>query len=92
MTKIYKYELKLGDNIVTAPDGDILCAQIQDDKIVVWIHFDEECETKLIKMHFSVVGTGHPIVKLRSSRIKYISTVQQGEFVWHVFYSYGNSC
>ena len=80
---IYKYPLEegIGSQQVELPAGArILCAQMQGPSLFLWaivnpVHPFEH-------RNFFVVGTGQPFPEGTAS---YISTVQQGPFVWHVF-------
>lgn len=84
MKTIWKYPLQVTDlQTLEIPQGaQILSAQIQSGQLTLWALVDTSnpCE----KVKIEVVGTGNPIDDSFSDR-KYISTVQMGPFVWHVF-------
>ena len=81
MTKIYKYEIAITDcQTIQLPVGaTILCAQMQDSHLCLWADVDtlKETEDRVILVY----GTGH---ETRDIPQRYISTVQDREFVWHV--------
>lgn len=80
---IYKYELMVGDTVtVDMPKGAevIKVANIGGaSTIFMWAIVDpsEKREQRI----FHVRGTGHPLGKVG----RYVGTVFQGPFVWHVF-------
>ena len=84
MSVIHKINLKLVDNqIKTLPLGfKILSCQIQHGDIALWYMWDGETNKKQ-KVHIVIVGTGN---ECDLDGYTYISTFQQGVFVWHVFY------
>jgi hypothetical protein len=82
MKTIWNYPLEVTDlQTLKIPQGaQILSAQIQSGQLMLWALVDTSnpCE----KVKIEVVGTGNPIA---DACRKYISTVQMGPFVWHVF-------
>ena len=81
MKSIYKYEIGMG-RFLDVPDMWVpLTAQIQRGVLCLWAKVDTDnvCVTKKVV----VCRTGHDIGF--SDRMKYIGTVQDGEFVWHVY-------
>ncbi|MEO5991405.1 MAG: hypothetical protein ABIP68_07180 [Ferruginibacter sp.] len=79
---IFKYQIKtIGSQIIQMPKGAIiLSCQQQNSFISMWAIVDENGE--LEDRHFEVIGTGNEItLKPR----EYISTVQMGLYVWHIF-------
>jgi hypothetical protein len=79
--KIFKYQLHLvNDQSIKMPVGtDILVAQVQDGVICLWAVVDEDAHNEIRKIY--IVGTGHDV----PLECQYISTVQLGHFVWHIF-------
>jgi|WetSurMetagenome_2_1015567.scaffolds.fasta_scaffold144668_5 hypothetical protein len=79
--KIYKYSLELAlSPIVTMPKGaEVLSVGVQHDIIVLWAKVDPMAANRWYQ--FYVVGTGYDA----PDNAKYIGTVQQGPFVWHIF-------
>lgn len=82
MITIYKYTLLLRDEqSVRLPVGaKVLTAQQQGIDICIWAEVDPKARLAVRK--FWIVGTGHPVP---SSGACYLSTVQMGAFVWHVY-------
>lgn len=84
---IYKYELNLGITTIYVPKGyEVLTAQMQDDRLQVWIKIDSDVNPDQ-ELLFEVIGTGHQLA-VYSTPMKYVSTVQEtnGLYVWHIFY------
>lgn len=64
------------------PEGaEILTAQYQANRATIWAIVDPEAKKEL--RTFLVVGTGHLLPP--SKVIRYIGTLQQLVFVWHIF-------
>jgi hypothetical protein len=75
---IYKYEV---DTIVVMPDkAEILTVQLQNGSPWIWALVDTSEE--LVERNFNIVGTGW---ELEEFNHKYITTFQNGSYVWHVF-------
>lgn len=58
-----------------------LTAQLQSDQICLWTEvwtFDQPAKEFTI----AIVGTGRDL----PPGFTYVSTVQQGDFVWHIYY------
>jgi len=90
MKNIYKYELPLGlSPIIEMPyDAEILSIQSQDGKIQIWAIVDDK--DMLVGRQFHILGTGNGFPQevgyaIAGNAFKHHATVQQGEFVWHVF-------
>lgn len=80
---IWKYELQLTSEpqTVQMPHiGEVISVQNQNNQICFWALVDSE--RKLVPRRFLVVGTGQ---EFDEGYTKFISTVQIGPFVWHVF-------
>lgn len=83
MRTIYKYPLQITDEqIVNIPgDPEILCAQMQIGTLYVWAEIESNADPRPITIR--IVKTGDPIDKQES--LKYISSVEEGLSVFHVF-------
>lgn len=85
MTTIWKFPLARVDRqSVNVPRGArFLSAGVQAGQIVAWAlvnpHAPDEVWTVL------VIGTGNPIPPDSLTGMAYLTTVQDGPFVWHVF-------
>jgi len=83
MKTIYKYTLVLGSTNLKMPIGaKILTAQKQDGQLRLWALIDTETEQPMETRHFMVYGTGDVLPKNPGT---YLSTLQDGSYVWHVF-------
>ena len=83
MKSIWKFKLELScEQDVQLPTGaKVLTAQYQNGSLFIWAVVDPmEVETGYRR--FLIFGTGH---EMSDVAMRYISTVQQGAFVWHVF-------
>jgi hypothetical protein len=85
MRTIYKYPLPLDDvSVVVMPEGaKVLTAQVQGNGIFIWAIV--ETENTAHRYEFEIIGTGHPFPGSQIKAQKYIATVQQNGFVWHIF-------
>lgn len=86
METIYKYPLDITDEqtVMMPCTHKILSAQIQKGSLYVWAWVDTNSTEMSVK--FAVVGTGNPIpFHIDPDKCKFISTVQDGSFVWHIF-------
>lgn len=84
--RIFKYQLDLTDiqTIQIQRPIKILSAQIQSGRICVWALVDEE--SKFTRgVEFIIIGTGNPIESDLLDGFKYLSTIQDESFVWHIF-------
>lgn len=97
--KIYKYALKFeyqnsalgklavwdNEQTLDLPVGaNPLSAQFQNGALCLWAEVNEN-ETETEKIHFEIVGTGHP---LSDSIKRHLGTVQDGNLVFHIFEVY----
>lgn len=83
MKIIWKFPIELTDEQrIEIPAGSkILSAQVQNGQICIWaIVDDSEVETEYRPV--AIVGTGN---KLWCFDWEFVGTVQQGDFVWHIF-------
>ncbi len=82
MRTIYKYPLRTLDaQAIAMPEtAKILTVQMQNGVPTLWAEVEttHNCRPRW----FAIVGTGNP---MPGGGTKYIATVQQGPFVWHVF-------
>jgi len=83
MKVIHKFPLKLTDSqqIKMPERAEILSVQMQGGVPCIWaqVDTDYDLETRL----FYIYGTGHRMDDF--AVMKFIGTVQEGQFVWHVF-------
>lgn len=82
MKVIWKYPLALVDHmqVVIMPTGaEVLSVAIQHGVPTLWAQVDTK---PICTRLFVVVGTGH---RLPEVPLKFIGTVIDGRFVWHVF-------
>jgi len=76
MKTIYKYRV---DNVVMVPrNAKILHLDYQAGDLCVWVAIDTK--EVPIPYRFNIAGTGHAVPEG-----KFIGTVQQPPFVWHVY-------
>ena len=82
MLKIYKYELAIsrGQNFRLPVDAKVLTAQMQHGALCIWVQLDDRGVCDQLRI-FDVYGTGHDMM----ADSRYIATVQDGSFVWHVY-------
>lgn len=82
MNAIWKFTLEVADrqNLQMPEGAKILTAQLQGNYLNVWA----QCDPLALKQRreIEVFGTGHPMDEAQRS---YISTVQIGPIVFHVF-------
>ncbi len=82
--RIYKYPLQLGETILKLPFGaQVLTAQDQGGTITIWALVNTE-DIQPETRKFTVVGTGHTLPD-SADVSNWIATLQQGQYVWHVF-------
>lgn len=85
--KIWKFELKKDrTQLVKMPEkSEIMDIQMQNGKLVMWAMVDPESEN--IEVKINMYGTGW---ETNDNAIKdeYLATVQDGDFVWHLFMNY----
>lgn len=82
---IYKYVLEITDDQVISIPGplELLSIQLQGGRLCLWA---KVCvEAPLEKVPIRIVGTGHSFDDCLDGW-QFLSTVQQGIYVWHVFY------
>lgn len=87
MRTIYKYPLQLTESQVLSLPSSAkpLSVQLQGDQLCLWADVPPSGRFVVEKeVVISVVGTGHPIPP---GAVNYLGTVQQGNFVWHIYAS-----
>lgn len=83
---VYKYEFPVGDTCyVTMPIGaKVISVGVQRERhICLWAVVNPEAETETRIFH--VRGTGHPLRLAANNGSRFIGTVFDGPFVWHIF-------
>ena len=85
MQAIHKIVLEITDSQTFTIDNffQVISCQIQNDKLCVWYIVDDHNGRDQV-LSFQVIGTGNPF-EIGNS---YLATVQQNQFVWHVFYNF----
>ena len=82
MSTIWKFELEITVQNITIPTGaEILSVANQHGTICLWA-FVEPNNPKIERV-IEVVGTGWMLEPMKKR--KFIGTVLDGSFVWHVF-------
>lgn len=83
MRTIYKYKVNLSAKPIYIPQGATLCfvgLSPDDQSVAMWFDIPD-IDAPSDARRFVILGTGHPV----SSSEKYIGSVIDGTFVWHVF-------
>jgi hypothetical protein len=86
MTTIYKYPLSITDEqTVQLPRGAVvLTVMLQQARLCLWAEVDPQAITE--RRTILIFGTGHAIPSRESiGALAYLSSVIDGQFVWHVF-------
>jgi hypothetical protein len=85
MKTIWKFNLTLTDlQYIEMPKAaEVLTIQWQNEQACLWalVNPNAEKETRYFEIH----STGNPILESDNRERKYIGTIQQLLFVWHVF-------
>lgn len=88
MIKIYKYPLFVNESQVIKLQRRhrVLSVGLQDNQIYLWSAV--ETDDALVDLEVYIYGTGHTVTGSPTTKniqdLKFIGTVQQGPFVWHV--------
>lgn len=85
MVKIYKYQI--GPNqksVIMDRFVGILKVDWQGDELCVWCMVSDIMKQTKIKFH--IIPTGYEFDF--KADMKYLDTIQNGEYVWHIFYEY----
>ena len=84
MKTVFKYELA---SEIEMPEGaEILSLHSQRDMAYIWALVNPEA--RMIKRHFLILGTGHPVPQdgeLRKEKFVGTILVQHGSLVFHVW-------
>lgn len=80
MKTVHKYSIFNGFTSLPL-NAEVLTAGIQDGAFFIWAKVDTDQKTTENR-EFYCAGTGWDITRLN---LKYISTVFEDRFVWHVF-------
>lgn len=86
MKEIWKHYFEETDTTILnlVPGAKILSIQIQNNRLCLWEQHDAQTKQRsnLEKRTIRVIGTGQPH---DSSNLEYITSVQHGIYVWHIF-------
>jgi len=87
MKTIWKFPLELTDrqSVGMLAGAEILSVQIQGATVCLWAIVEPSGQRE--ERVFEIIGTGQTVWPTEPDRQvrKYIGTVQQGPWVWHVF-------
>lgn len=85
MKTVYKYRIGVKDVVtISLPkEAEILSIQMQSNELYLWALVDTE--NALEDRYIEVFGTGQGIYSDVGIERKYITTVQQSSYVWHIF-------
>jgi len=61
---------------------EILTVQFQGNQLCMWYKFNDTVIQRKVLYEIQIVGTGQ---SFEQNEFNYITTVQQGPFVWHIF-------
>ena len=83
MSVIYKYPIKIVDEqTIDMPFGaNIISLQMQNGAAVMWAIVNPKANLTSVKIR--IFGTGEEIPS--GSALRYIGTIHDRKFVWHVF-------
>ena len=81
---IWKFKLDASQVSRFMPVGaKVLTAQMQGGVVTLWADVDPDAQQE--ERHFRVFGTGWNMPREMGYSDVYIGTVQDGDFVWHVY-------
>lgn len=85
MITIYKYPLAITDTqtVKIPSEHKILTAQMQAGALCMWVGVDTKTDSEDVEV--KIIGTGNPINQDALDGFDYLTSVQDGSFVWHVF-------
>jgi hypothetical protein len=89
---IYKYKLAITDRqtIEVPRNSVLLTVGIQVDELVAWVDTPAGPEADLkVKWDFIIRGTGNEFDLDEEPRGIYMTSLQLGDFVWHVYLALG---
>lgn len=91
--RIWKYVLAVQDyqTILLSEGAHILSVDVQGGgrgvydrgDVCLWAMVDTSKPPE--RRHIEIIGTGNPVPDDKGLERKFIGTVQQGPFVWHIF-------
>ena len=83
--RIFKYNIPITDShsIGIPTDADLLSVQKQGAMFCLWAIVNTDNPVELV--HIEVIGTGNA---MDDRKRRYISTVQDGNLVWHFFQNF----
>lgn len=85
MKTIYKYPINLTTEkqcLCLPENSQLLSVQMQNEKLCVWALIDESQPLSMVRFH--IFGTGENLPD--DLNTVFLGTVQDGIYVWHVFY------
>jgi hypothetical protein len=85
--RILKYKLVLTDtqNLVLPAGSQILSVKVQGNDLVLYA-LVSDFVARQDTVEISIIGTGSPIPQEVVVYSRFLDTVMQGQFVWHIFY------
>lgn len=80
---IWKFPLEITDEqtVKMPATANIIAVQFQGEQLMLWAVVDPKVTFANVVVR--IVGTGNPFPDANDCR--FVGTVQQGPFVWHVF-------
>lgn len=78
--RIFKYIVPANGPIELPAEAQILTVAMQQERMMMWALVDDEAPKE--ERRFIVFGTGEVIPR---GNFQWIATVQDGNFVWHLF-------
>ncbi len=84
MRTIYKYPFAFDGSVeLVLPIGaEILHIGVQDGVYCLWALVDTEVKNEIKRIR--IIGTGHEVSE-DIGIINHITTIQDGQYVWHIF-------
>lgn len=55
------------------------------ESMMLWAFVDDQENRSKVGYHIHIFGTGHELPEY-FDRLKFVDTVQMGQYVWHVYY------
>jgi len=85
MKTIYKYPLQVTDDQdLFLPKGAVILSVIVQQNVLVLYAGVDNSEKIEERRKIKIFGTGNPVY-YEQGKLRFIASVQQGVFVWHVF-------
>jgi len=92
MWAVWKYQLTMPSNVhdIEMPEGaDILAVQKQmqaeGPQLCIWAKVNRSPGVEMRTRRLYLVGTGHVTAAPDYQEVRYVGSVQDGRFVWHLF-------